>query len=114
MSESAPVGEHQTAKPSLPLPRLMRAPIVFIGFVVGSYLTGVFLAFVSLGAWVEGALRWLGVKRLGGLSALAGVGGFLVLGVVGPAWLGERLIGWPGLILGPLLILGLVALLDRW
>jgi hypothetical protein len=42
------------------------------------------------------------------------VGGFLVLGVVGPAWLGNRLIGWPGLIVGPLLILGLIALLDRW
>jgi hypothetical protein len=33
--------------------------------------------------------------------------------VIGPAWLGHRLVGRPGLIAGPLLLLALVALLDR-
>jgi hypothetical protein len=112
--EAAIGGKRLSDKPSLPLPRLLRAPVVWVGFVISLYVSGVFFAVVSVGAWAEDALRWLGVKRLDGLSAAAGVGGFLLLGVAGPAWLGNRLLGWPGLIVGPLLVMGLVALLDRW
>jgi len=101
-------------KPSLPLPRLLRAPLVLVGFVFSLYAVGVVLAWVSVGSWIESALRKLGLKRTGGLPAVGGTLGFTLLGVVGPAWLGHRLIGWPGLVIGPLLLLTLVALLDRW
>jgi hypothetical protein len=93
---------------------LLRAPLVWIGFLLSLYLTGVFAAIVSLGAWVEDGLRWLGLKRVGTVSAVTGVVGFLGLGVIGVAWLGNRLIGWPGLIVGPLLAMAFVGLLDRW
>lgn len=101
-------------RPSLPLPGILRAPIVWVGLVISLYLTGIFCATVSVGGWIEGLLRWLGLKRVGTVSAVGGVLGFLVLGVAAPLWLGNRLIGWPGLILGPLLALALVAILDRW
>lgn len=114
MIEDAAGSERSPDKPSLPLPGLLRAPIVWVGFVISLYVSGVLFAVVSVGAWAEEAFRWLRIRRLDGLSGVAGVGGFLLLGVFGPAWLGDRLLGWPGLIAGPLLVMGLVALLDRW
>lgn len=101
-------------KPSLPFPRLLRAPFVVVGFIISLYLSSLFFATVSIGGWVEDGLRWVGLERTGTASAIAGALGVLTLTLVGPAWLGNRLLGWPGLIIGPLLAMLLVALLDRW
>ena len=117
-------------KPSLPLPGVMRAPFVIGGFIFSIYLTGVFMATVTVGGWVEAELRRLGMrsmKRVGFISALSGVVGYILLGIIVPAWLVFMLIGkwlpmlfkigmpgWPGLIIGPLVAMAVLARAAKW
>ncbi|HEC23542.1 MAG TPA: hypothetical protein ENI95_11575 [Chloroflexi bacterium] len=73
------------------------------------------VAIVSVGSWCEDALRWLGVRaRPRWLPGVLGAVGYVSLGLAGPAYLGGRLMGWPGAILGPVLALGAIAVLGRW
>ncbi len=95
--------------------RILRAPFFLIS--LGLSLLPVFFVFasVSVGAWCEDALRLLGYRsKYGWLPALLGFVGYTGLGVAGPAYLGNVLIGWPGAILGPLIALGVIAVLGRW
>jgi len=72
-------------------------------------------AWVTVGAWCEDGLRRLGYHNLPRwLPAVLGVLGYASLGIAGPAVLGDWLIGWPGAVLVPLLVLGIIAKLGRW
>ena len=95
--------------------RIVRAPF-FVGSLAISMIMAFFIfATVSVGSWCEDALHLLGYKsRPRWLPAVLGVVGYTGLGIAGPAYLGDLLIGWPGAILGPLLVLGAIALLGRW
>ena len=95
--------------------RIVRAPF-FLLSVAMSMLPAFFIfAAVSVGAWCEDVLRWLGYRsRPAWLPGALGIVGYAGLGVAGPAYLGGALIGWPGAVLGPMLALALIAILGRW
>ena len=95
--------------------QIVRAP--FFLLMLGASFVPVFFIFasVSVGAWCEDALRWLGYRsKPGWLPAVLGMVGYAGLGVAGPAYAGNALLGWPGAVLGPLLALGIIAILGRW
>lgn len=95
--------------------RILRLPFFLLGLILG--LVGVlfFVAATSVGGWCEDALRWLGYRsRPAWLPIALGASAYTVLGVAGPAYLGGQLIGWPGAILGPVLVLGAIAILGKW
>jgi hypothetical protein len=95
--------------------RFIRAPVFFLGLLFSAIAAFVICAAVSVGSWCEDALRWLGYRsRPAWLPPVLGIIGYVGLGVAGPAYLGGSLIGWPGAVLGPLLMLGLIAVLGRW
>lgn len=95
--------------------KYLRAPFMVFGVVFGGLGVAFAVASVTVGDWAERALRLLGYKgRPTWLPALIGVGGYLSLGVAAPAWGGFRLIGWPGALIAPMLVLLLMALVDQW
>jgi hypothetical protein len=95
--------------------RLIRAPF-FILMVLLSLIPGAFIcASVSVGAWFEDGLRLIGLPpRRDWIPLTLGISGYLLLGIVLPAYLGGRLMGISGAILFPLAVLIVIALLDRW
>ncbi len=97
------------------LARMLRAPIFVIGLLF-SFIPVFFLfAVVSIGSWCEDLLRQLGYRsRPAWLPPVLGVLGYASFGLAGPAYLGERLLGWPGAVLGPVLMLGVIAVLGKW
>ncbi|GAB4470219.1 MAG: hypothetical protein Kow00124_06200 [Anaerolineae bacterium] len=95
--------------------KVMRAPFFALNLLVGSILTVIVLASVTVGAWADGLLRLIGIRmRPHWLPAALGVVGYLGLGIALPAYLGSLLIGWPGAMLAPLLVLAGVVILGRW
>jgi hypothetical protein len=95
--------------------RILRLPFFLLSLILG--LVGVlfFVAATSVGGWCEDALCWLGYRsRPAWLPIVLGASAYTVLGVAGPAYLGGQLIGWPGAILGPVLVLGAIAILGKW
>ncbi len=95
--------------------RIVRAPVFLVGLLISAIPAFFICAVVSVGSWCEDGLRWIGYRsRPAWLPAALGIVGYVGLGVAGPAYLGGSLIGWPGAILGPLLMLGLIAVLGRW
>ncbi len=78
-------------------------------------LTAFFLAWVSVGDWCEDGLHWLGYQeRPHWLPGVVGIAAYIGLGIAGPAYLGYYLIGWPGVFVGPLCALVIIAILGRW
>jgi hypothetical protein len=72
------------------------------------------MASVTLGAWCQDGLRALGYRdRPPWVPTVLGVLALICL-LVGPAYLGLRLIGWPGALIGPPLALALIAWLGNW
>ena len=97
------------------LSRIIRAPFFMVSLLISLIMAFWFFATVSVGAWCEDALRWLGYKsRPLWLPGVLGVIGYTGLGIVGPAYLGGLLIGWPGAILSPLLVLAAIAWFGHW
>ncbi|MBN1313050.1 MAG: hypothetical protein JXB30_16680 [Anaerolineae bacterium] len=95
--------------------RVIRAPFFVINFLVSAFLVAFFLAWVSVGDWCEVGLHWLGYqKHPYWLPGVVGFAAYFGLGVAGPAYLGCHLIGWPGVLAGPLCMLVLIAVLGRW
>ena len=97
------------------LRRIVRAPF-FITVLFLSMLPVVFLfAWVTVGAWFESLFRTLGLRsQPPWLPTVVGFAGYVGLGIVLPAHLGSTLVGWPGAILLPLLVLGSIAWFGRW
>ncbi len=94
---------------------VLRAPVFFLSLAVSIMLALFFFAWVSMGAWCEDVLRWFGCGiRLRWLPGVLGFVGYVGLGLIGPIYLGEWLIGWPGAVLAPVFALGVIALLGRW
>jgi hypothetical protein len=97
------------------LGRVIRSPLFVFNLLAGAGLVSFFLAWVSVGDWCEGGLRWLGYRgRPYWLPAVVGIVTYVGMGIVGPACLIRYFIGWPGLLLGPMCALVLIALADRW
>jgi hypothetical protein len=95
--------------------RVVRSPFFVFSFLLGALLVTFVLAWVSVGDWCEGVLRWLGYRGSPyWLPAAAGLMAYVGLGIIGPAYLGAFLVSWPGLLAGPLCVLVLIALADRW
>jgi len=95
--------------------RIVRAPFFVITLLLSMVPVFFIFASVSVGAWIEQALHIFGYRqRPLWLPAVLGVLGYTGLGVAGPALLGGNLLGWPGAVLGPLIVLGLIAILGRW
>src|SRR5574341_2465141 len=90
-----------------------------VGFLAGLFVSFIPIAFlfasVTFGAWCEELLLRIGfTSRPGWLPPVVGVLGYAGFGVAGPAYLGGHLLGWPGAVAGPLIILGVVAVLGKW
>ena len=95
--------------------KVLRAPFFLIGLAASMIPVFFIFAWVSVGSWCEDLLRLIGYQnRPRWLPPVLGVLVYAGLGIVGPALLGHWLIGWPGSILGPLIILGAIAKLGRW
>ena len=95
--------------------RVIRAPLFAVNFLISVLLVSFFLAWVSVGDWCEDGLRWLRYQgRPYWLPGAAGIVVYLGLGIVGPAYLAYQVVGWPGVLAGPLLILVVIAVLGRW
>jgi hypothetical protein len=95
--------------------RVIRAPFFAINFLVSAFLVACFLAWVSVGDWCEEGLRVLGYQeRPYWLPGVIGGTTYLGVGIVGPAYLAHYLIGWPGILVGPLSMLMVIAILGRW
>ena len=73
-----------------------------------------FLAAISVGGWYDNILQRLNSKTPGWIPALFGILTFMLVGIVIPAVALRQLLGWPGTLLGPTLMVLLVALLDHW
>jgi len=114
MTESPPTSIEQSSLDK-PLIVLTRAPVFLIGLATSMVCVFFIFAWVTVGAWCEDGLRALGYRNQPRwLPAILGVLMYLGLGITGPAVLGGKLIGWPGAVLVPLAILGLIAKLGRW
>jgi hypothetical protein len=97
------------------LARIVRAPFFVISLVISIPLALFFLAWVSVGAWCEDGMRWLGYRaRPRGLPAVVGFVMYVGLGIAAPTILGWALLGWPGAVLGPVLALGAIVILGHW
>lgn len=96
--------------------RVIRLPVfIVINMLVGGALVFFFLAWVSVGDWCEDGLRWLGYRgHPDWLPGVVGIAVYVGLGIAGPAYLGHYLVDWPGLIVGPLITLVMIAILGRW
>ncbi len=95
--------------------RVIRAPFFLLNLLVGASLVCFFLAWISVGDWCEDVMCWLGYReRPHWLPGVVGVAAYTGLGIVGPAYLAHTLIGWPGVIAGPLFSLVMIAILGRW
>jgi hypothetical protein len=95
--------------------KVIRAPF-FIAMILLTLIPATFIcAAVSVGAWFEDGLRLIGAPpRRDWIPLMLGIVGYLVLGVVGPAYFGSQLLGVSGAVMFPLAVLILIALLDRW
>jgi hypothetical protein len=97
------------------LSHIVRLPFFLINLLLGLMGLLYFAASTSVGAWMEAILRLFGYRsRPNWLPAALGFAGYTLFGLAGPAYLGARLIGWPGAIAGPLLTLLLVAVAGGW
>ncbi len=95
--------------------RVVRAPFVLISLLVGTILLFGFLSSISMGEWFELALRRLGHRgNPYWLSGALGVVAYLGLGLVLPAIGGNAVIGWPGMIVGPVVAVLIISRLGRW
>lgn len=102
-------------RPESTLARVVRAPFFLVTLLLSMVPVFFIFASVSVGAWIEQGLHWFGYQqRPRWLPGVLGVLGYTGLGVAGPAMLGGRLLGWPGAVIGPLLVLGVIAVLGRW
>ena len=95
--------------------RIIRAPIFFIAlalsFIPALYIFGI----VTVGSWVEDGLRRLGIiPRQEWILLGVGFVSYTGLGIAVPAYLGARLFGLPGAIIGPILALAIIGILGRW
>lgn len=98
-----------------PIVRILRAPFFVCALLLSMVPVFYLFASVSMGAWVEEGLQRLGLQMPPRwLPAVLGVLAYTGLGVAAPAVLGGNLLGWPGAVLGPLLALGVIAVLGRW
>lgn len=95
--------------------RFARAPIVLSSLLIGALLLFGTLASISIGEWCEVALRRLGFRSEPyWLPGALGVIGYVGLGLIGTAYAGYRLIGWAGLLVGPVLVVWIVSRLGHW
>lgn len=95
--------------------RIIAIPLFVLGLILSFIPFFFILASVSIGAWCEDVLRRVGYRaRPSWLPMVLGIAGYAGLGVAGPAYAGRLLIGWPGMIIAPILILIAIAILGRW
>ena len=94
--------------------RAVRAPFTLVSLAIGGILMFLFLAAISVGGWYEKLLLRLGTNTPGWIPASLGVVTFLLVGMVVPAVILGQLIGWPGAVLGPTIMVILVSRLNHW
>jgi hypothetical protein len=93
----------------------LRAPVFAPALLLSVIATLPVYASVTVGSWVEAALRQAGVDDPpGGLMAAAGVVLYLAVGLVLPVWAGLTALGWWAGVFAPLLVLAIIARLGRW
>ena len=97
------------------LVRVIRAPFLILGILIALLITVFVLATVSVGDWSEKLLRLVGYRaRPYWLPGALGLLGYVGLGIAAPAYLGALLIGWPGGVAAPVIILACIAVVGRW
>jgi hypothetical protein len=95
--------------------KIVRAPFFFIPLFLSMLGVLFIFAWVTVGAWFESLLCALGLRsQPSWLPSILGFVGYIGLGILLPGYLGSTLVGWPGMILAPLLVLGSVAWFGRW
>jgi hypothetical protein len=94
--------------------RGLRAPFVVASIVMGGVLMFLFLSAVSVGSWYEALLIKVGLSPRGWIPPALGFLSFAAGGVWLPALATSAIIGWPGIIIGPSIMIWLVSRLDRW
>lgn len=95
--------------------RLIRAPFVVLSLVAGTFMLFAYLSAITLGEWLEQFLLSVNLNR--GQYWLPGFFGFVacvVLVIAGPAFVGFKVVGWPGIGLGPACAVYIISVLGRW
>lgn|SRR5574341_1215350 len=93
---------------------IIRSPFWLVNFVIGGLGVFYVITMVAVGAWIEIALRRLGASPPGWLLAVLGVATFNLLGVILPIYLSYPLVGWPAILIVPILSMGVVGWIDKW
>src|SRR4051812_39819783 len=97
------------------MPRIIRAPFFLVGLAFSFILAAWFFSVATIGAWFDDLLWALGIRqRPNWIPLAAGIVGYTALGIALPIFVGLRLLGWPGALLGLLIVLATLAILDRW
>jgi hypothetical protein len=95
-------------------PSLPHKMVTWIGVAFSLIAAALLLASVTLGTWCQSGLYALGYRdRPRWVPTVLGLLGLACL-LIGPAYLGLRLLGWPGALIGPPLALALIAWLGGW
>ena len=114
MAETSPLTTNQRSIDD-PLHVLARAPLFLVGLAISMVFVFFVFAWVTVGAWCEDGIRALGYRgRPRWLPAVLGMLVYAGGGIAAPAILGDRLVGWPGAVFAPLLILAAIAKLGHW
>lgn len=95
--------------------RLVRAPFFIISLILSTYAIFAVMACITVGVWLETAIIRFGIGVGRGWIAFAGgVVLWVGIGIIGSAMVGATLMGWVGIIVGPLLAIVIIAVLGKW
>ena len=95
--------------------RFLIAPIFVTGLVVSTLAIFSVMACITIGVWVESALRQVGLRNYHRWLAFSlGLILYIGFGIIGSALAGGAVLGWVGVFIGPLISLLIVALAGRW
>lgn len=95
--------------------RYVRAPFMLFSLIIGFVLMMYLLCAVEIGAWIEGALRRFGWKKVpDAVMVTSGISLYTALAVALPLVLVFMGFGWWWVLAIPLMVTGAVILIGRW
>lgn len=97
------------------LKRIVRAPFFMIGLLF-SFIPATFIfAVVTVGTWIEMAIYQAKLPMPSDTALMViGIAAYSAIGIAIPIYVGNFIGGWMGAVALPLVVLALIAIVDRW